>query len=302
MQLKIKICFLRTVSFFLSLLLSFSFVFSFLWKLYKRTIISVWVLLIGSIFISLAVVIAINIYSRNQNKKTSKNKFDIWVHNNKSSLKLYLLFIGICSWATGRELSWTYEKAKDVLSMEWTILSIALALFVVWHTIIPQFLEDKKPNEDGIRFSFEKASIIEEKYEYSQMVTSSFGSLSLLSLNIFILIFATLYIYIVNDDITLAGQNITIVSFFLGTNSFLDMFLGILTPLTHVKEKLLRHTDVTQEDFRFVESVDQQLKETSAFFRTIDSLEGIDDDAKKKIKSEAAKKFLLTQGVEHDQL
>lgn len=301
MNLKIKAKILTAVSFFLLLLLSFFVVFSLLMRLYKRDMIGANIVLVGSLVLSFAIAIVICVYSHKQNKKILKNKFDIWLHKNKASLMLFIFFLSICSLNMREELSWTYEKVKETLTLEWTILGFTMALFVVWHTIIPKFLANKKPDRKMIS-SIDKAMLIEEKYDFFQMVSSSFGSIALLSLNLFFLIFTTCYVYILNDDVTLFGQNITIISFLFCTNSFVDMFFGVLPPLLQAKEDLLQHANVTQEDFKFVETVAKQLEETSAFFATVDSLEGIDEADKEKIKLEAAKKFLLIKGVNYDQL
>ena len=301
MKLKTKVIFIKAVSLIFLFLFCFFVVFAILVKFYEGGMIKAGALLAGATLLSFLIAVGIYVYSDKQDKKISKSKFDIWIHNNKSSLLLYTFFLGICVLATRTEISWTYEKAKEALSIEWTILGLAIALFVVWNTIIPKFLENKKPDRKMVS-SIDKAILIEQKYDFYQMVSSSFGSVSLLSLNIFFLLFTTYYIYIFFYNITLWGQNITIISFFLCTNSFVDMFLGIFPPLMQSKKELLQYANVTQEDLKFVETVAQQLEETSAFFATIDSLESIGEAEKEKIKLEAAKKFSLTKGVNNDQL
>lgn len=284
------------LGFVLSLLLTFSvFMFFSKLKLISETKALIWAFL--SAFLA---SIILEIYSSLSSKQISKSAFGIWIHNNKASLVLFYIFLCITFSSIKTEISWTYEKAINVLTLAWTILGFSIAMFLVWYTIIPKYLSDKKVVESDIYSTIQKAAIIKEKYAFYEDINDTFGSVSLLSLNVFILLVSTSHLFIQNDDITILSQNFVIISFYLCTNTFTDIFLGIMKPLKQTKKELLENANVCKSELDFAEAVRKQLDNTAILFQEIDAMDGINEEEKKKIKIEACKKFLLTDKIEEE--
>jgi hypothetical protein len=261
--------------------------------LYKLDLISELKALMWAALTALLASIVLKICFLISSKHMSKSRFGIWVHNNEASLLMSYIFLCIAFNSIRVELSWTYEKAMSVLTLAWTILGFSIAMFLVWYTIIPKYLSDKQIPHHKIHSTIQKAEIIEKKYSFYENINKTFGCVSLLTINVIVILWTTANLLIQNNDIILLSQNAVILSFYLCTNTFCDIFFGILEPLKQTKKMLLENVSVDKDDLAFVDAVQEQLRNTVILFQEIDTLSGLSEEEKKKIKLEAHKKFLI---------
>lgn len=274
-------------------LLTLIFTFSLMLLFNRFNLITDTVLVVSSVSSALLITVATEIYRFIKNRAGKKNKFDIWLHNNKATLILSYVFSCVCFISLRTELSWTYEKAQDMMLLEWTIFGLSITVFVLWHAIVPKQIADRVPEEKNIHNIIQKALLIEQKYDFYENVNDAFTSVSLLSVNAMVLLISTSHIFITCNDITILGQNLAIISFYLCTNTLSDILWSILEPLMLRKKELLKNTNVTQKDLKFVEDTKRKVEEISVLTQMMKDIADVDETLKKQIIAEVCKILLL---------
>lgn len=146
------------------------------------------------------------------------------------------------------ELIWDANTASDMLSLQWSIFGLSLTIFLVWNVIIVEFLKNRQPKEPGSSELLQKYKLALEKRSFSQEIETTFFSVVLLTINLFLLLVSTSLIYISAKSESIITQNILHCSFFFTTNSIACLFLDILKPLKKNKADMLKDNNVTKED------------------------------------------------------
>lgn len=216
-------------------------------------------------------------------RKKSRNRFDNWLTMSFSRIVLYYLISIICFISIRKDIMFTYEDLCNIISLEWTILGISIAIFLVWSVIIIDYLEKKKPTEIDKGSLFERLLYILYKTEYNLDTTLALNPFVLLFINLIVLIIATFGVYFYGKTHTLFVQNIAIISFYFSTNTIIELFLNYLTPLYKKQKKLIKDSKVTQAE---VEERNRIIYKTNKIYDAIDclkSIDSLDENAKKEL-------------------
>ena len=181
-------------------------------------------------------------------KRFGETKFSFWFSKNYPKLltSYFLLILALISIKS--EPVWDTEAVFDILSVQWTIFGLSLTVFLVWDVIIVEFLKKRQPSADDSADLLQKYKTIIEKKSYSQEVETTFLSVTMLTVNLFLLLLSTSQIYIAAMPDTLFTQTMLRCSFFFTTNSIACLFLDILKPLKKEKTEMLKSNNVTKED------------------------------------------------------
>lgn len=200
------------------------------------------------IIISLVISVTVSALTLRSAKQIGETRFSFWVKKNYSKLLMgyFLLVFALAS--TKKEPIWTTEMVYDILSLQWTIFGLSLAIFLVWDVIIIDFLKKRQPQESDSTDLLQKYKSIMDKMSFSQEIETTFLTVILLTVNLFLLILSSSQIYIIGEPNTICTQNILHFSFFCTTNSIVILFLDMLKPLKEEKEKMLKNNNVTKED------------------------------------------------------
>lgn len=183
-----------------------------------------------------------------QTKRFRETRFLFWVGKNGAKLLLSYFLTIFALISIKSELIWDENTASNLLSLQWSIFGLSLTIFLVWNVIIVEFLKNKQPKEPGPSELFQKYKLALEKRLFSQEIETTFLSVVLLTVNLFLLLLSTSLIYISADAESIITQNILHCSFFFTTNSIACLFLDILKPLKKDKADMLKDNNVTKED------------------------------------------------------
>jgi len=202
----------------------------------------------GCVGISLAISAAVPALTLRSAKQIGETRFSFWLGKNYPKLLMgyFLLVFALAS--TKKEPIWTTEMVYDILSLQWTIFGLSLTIFLVWDVIIIDFLKKRQPQESDSTDLLQKYKSIMDRMSFSQEIETTFLTVILLTVNLFLLILSSSQIYIIGEPNTIYTQNILHFSFFCTTNSIVILFFDILKPLKEEKGKMLNNNNVTKED------------------------------------------------------
>lgn len=164
-------------------------------------------------------------------KRFRETRLSFWLEKNGPKLLLGYLLTIIALVSVKSELIWDANTASDMLSLQWSIFGLSLTIFLVWNVIIVEFLKNRQPKEPGSSELLQKYKLALEKRSFSKEIETTFFSVVLLTINLFLLLLSTSLTYIGAKSENIITQNILHCSFFFTTNSISCLFLDILKPL-----------------------------------------------------------------------
>lgn len=181
-------------------------------------------------------------------KRLRETKLSFWIGKNFSKLLLgYILAVLMISSINSQPI-WTADMVYEVLSLQWTIFGLSLTIFLVWNVIMVEFLKTKQPKVSDSSSLYQKYTLALEKKTYTQEIDTTFNSVVLLTINLFLLLLSSTMIYISMEPGSIITQNILLCSFFFTTNSIICLFIDILSPLKKDKEEMLKNNSITKSD------------------------------------------------------
>lgn len=178
----------------------------------------------------------------------SENKFSFWLGKNYPKLFLGYILVVLTITSINSQPIWDADMVSDVLSLQWTIFGLSLSIFLVWNVIMVEFLRAKQPKVSDSSSLYQKFTLALEKKTYTQEVDTTFNSVILLTINLFLLLSSTIMIYISMKPESVITQNVLLCSFSFTINSIICLFVDILLPLKKDKEEMLKNNSVTKSD------------------------------------------------------
>lgn len=282
------------IVFAFALLLSYLFVSQLMRVFCSFGLISTYIELVSEAIATAFITILLSVYYIHLNKAEKKTKFDNWVLMNISKMVLFYVILIICLVSIRSNVFISLEELRDIISLEWTMFGISAAVFLVWNVIIIEYLEQKKPTETSSGAPIEKAMYIAEKGTFFQLASSSFNTISLLFISLIVLVFATLFAYIIWKEVNLFNQTIAFIAFFFATNTLLDLMCGVLRPLKEKKRKMLESSKISNYE---VEEQNRIVTETKNLLKTIegiDSSKALSEEEKIQIKTKLFAEYMGT--------
>lgn len=243
--LNIGLCILVFV---VAMAMSFLYLFTFTNVFCRFNLISKVFMLIFSAALSLIFSISVTIYTIIRTNSLKSTKLSNWLAMNWHKFSLYYVISIICFAAIENEIIFDFNALNNLISLEWTIFGISITIFLVWNVLIVNYLKEKKPKEKQGCLPLEKLKTITQKGEFYQNANSLFNSVTLLIINIIVLVLASAVTYMNKNSINLFNQNIAIVSFFFCTNTLIELFMGILKPLSEEKKHILDGTKISNKE------------------------------------------------------
>lgn len=207
-------------------------------------------------------------------------------------LLLIIIFISIRP-----EIIWSFDTLKDVISLEWTIFGISIAIFWVWNVVIVRYLDKAKPIKPEKMCTIQKLEYINKRKDFYPNASTMFNTVTLLIINLLVLAMATACALMINEEVTLFSQNFVIVAFYLCSNTLIGLLSDILKPLKEEKKAMLEETKVTSKDIKEKSEIEEKLHNASRLIKGIELLESVDEEQKKKIKTEIVVKTLEIENL-----
>ena len=237
-----------------------------------------------------SVVVFVYTISRIRSERTTK--FENWLSNNISKLCLYYVIANFFFVSIKSEVVWSHDEIRNLVSLEWTILSISIAIFLVWNALIVNKLKDSKPQKPTELSSLSTLKYILEKGTFYGNATMLFMSINMLTCNLVLLTIATTLVYLGSNDFMILKQAVVTLALYFSTNTILELFMDILRPLNAEKKALLKETKVTNAD---VETQNRIIEKSNKTFTAIDEiaqLPHLSADEKQRITRELLRDFL----------
>ena len=181
-------------------------------------------------------------------KRFRETKFSFWIGKNFSKLMLGYILAVLMIGSINSQPIWDADMVSEVLSLQWTIFGLSLTIFLVWNVLMVEFLKGKQPKVSDSSSLYQKYTLALEKKTYTQEIATTFNSVVLLTINLFLLLLSSTMIYIGMKPESIITQNVLLCSFFFTTNSILCLFMDILLPLKKDKKEMLKNNSVTQSD------------------------------------------------------
>lgn len=181
-------------------------------------------------------------------KRIRETKLSFWLGKNYPKLLIGYILVVLVLASVKAQPIWTTDTVFEILSVQWTIFGLSLTIFLVWNVIIVEFLKNKQPKESDSSSLLSKYTLAIEKKTFSQEIETTFNTVVLLTINLFLLLLSTMAIYISAKPESIVTQNILLCSFFFTTNSIICLFIDILMPLKKDKAEMLKNNNVTKED------------------------------------------------------
>ena len=181
-------------------------------------------------------------------KRFKETRLSFWLGKNYPKLLLGYILAVLTIGSINSQPIWDADMVSEVLSLQWTIFGLSLTIFLVWNVLMVEFLKGKQPKVSDSSSLYQKFTLALEKKTYTQEIDTTFNSVVLLTINLFLLLLSSTMIYIGMNPESIITQNILLCSFFFTTNSILCLFMDILLPLKKDKEGMLKNNSITQSD------------------------------------------------------
>ena len=217
------------------------------------------------------------------------SKVGFWLDTNYPKIILGYIILLLFMGSITEKTIWTASEINDVLSIEWTIFGLSLTIFLVWNVLIVDFLQKKQPISTENPDYFQKYALLLEKQSFSQEVETTFSTTVLLSINLVLLLLASMFVYIVHKPEMLLSQNVVCCAFYFSINTIISLFFDLLKPLKADKDKLKKQNQVSKEEL--------DTAQMGAFVHTLFS-EGVKQINESNKYSEDEKKQLSALYVE----
>lgn len=266
---------------------------------------SIWIV----VGINVLASFAITYYFYRTTKEGKFTNGNNWIYRNIPNLMMYYTISIVCFVSIRTEIEWSKNELKDILSLEWTIFAISIAIFLVWNSFILKQLQESKPNDKVLKNRFEKLRFFLDKNEYYEKVSDAYSALILLCLNMFILVAATASVYIAWNNSSLLHENLVIISFYLCTNTLIQLFLNIIMPLMKAKKLLLEGMTIDSKEINEVNVMNKELELLLSELSEIDHNNELSDVEKFNLSANVLRKYSLIENEQktkevhnHDQL
>jgi len=275
----IKIISLFSLGFLLELILCFSTSFSFYFMIKQFVNVNDIFLLI-LLIISLIILISIFIYEIVKFKKNTTTKFDIWLIKYQVKLIIILVLLDASFISIRNELYLSIDDLKDLVTLEWTIFGITIAIFLVWFAILPSYFKKKLPIEKEMGSLIDMKIFFEDKKGFLGKSTC-LDNLILINIDLTLILINSISLY-VQKSISITSQNLIVFGFFIVTNSLLCLFYDI-TSIFYEEKKQIK-ININNSELIINKKIDSLLKMRSVMIKQIQDMQISDEEKNKRIK------------------
>lgn len=294
MTKKLTLVLLKVLIFCTVYFLAFLFLFVLFSCFNEFEVLPDTVCLPASLLFSAVVAIGFTIFLVSTNKYNKKTRLRNFLEMNCSYFFLTYIISLFCILSIKSEIVWTLEKLEKILSLEWTIFSISITIFLVWNVLILQFLKKKQPSKEKSNSLIDENKYIRKKADFHGQAALLFNSVYLLTINLMILLLATSVVHFSTEQtVTILQQTVTNMAFYFCTNTILVLFLDILKPLSQEKKTMLEESKVTTGDLNLQNKVSEISNQAVQAFKAIEELPTLSKDRKIEIQN-----VILTEAMQ----
>ncbi len=297
----IKLIALGMALFALIFIGAFFFLFSIFNLLYTLNIISVEILLIGSLVVA-AIIALIVVLCVMNSRKSKLSKFRLFISEKFFGIILFFLVLMFISVSVQPEIVWEKEDLKDFISLQWTIFSLSVTVFFVWEVIFSRLIKEQKPKKIEDTGLFSEIQFIVEKKNYRENISQKYFLIFCLLLNTIVLASATAYTFIFTIKNSLFSQSLIFTSFYLCINTMLQLLLDVITPMFRAKKEAFSDNKITCQEINKFNKTTDLLFEYGEAIKKIDELPDLNDKKRQELKNNLVSELVkIVQSEPKDQ-
>ena len=200
-------------------------------------------------------------------------KLKLWIWPNISNVVFCWVISNLFFISMQSRLMWSRSEAQSLISLEWTIFGISIAIFVFWSPVFFEYLKRQDQEEAKVN-SFIRI----EKAIYKQIkVSSSVIDAIFVIIDFIVLCIATLSLYM-SPEMNVFIQTAILFSFFLCMNTISGLLINVFNYFVLQKKMLLNEMNITADE----------IETASNFRRKVSMLRSskISEKEKAKLKTE----------------
>lgn len=231
---------------FFVLLLLFGFlaysvlsVFSlFLWQC-DASIILGQAVIAGAILSLLYLILEGSAFNRERETKVSS-----WLRNNTMNIVIVCLFLSIACSSVKKEVVFTETKMTSFITIQWMILTISIAIFLVYWNIVKKNLPQEYTEIKQLNQSLNNLLHLYSKQSIYTSVQIVYMPLIMLAINLITLIVVT-DVFFSSKDISVPVQTICIFCFSLCGSTLSSIFFQVFVPIRDEIRTMLKGNKTT---------------------------------------------------------
>ena len=262
------------------------------WKLFDElaefSIISqeiMWHLVFYSTLILTAVVGTIVV-----TRKTllQKIKTSAWLAANINKIVLWYAMPLIILISLTKDNQKEMDDLEEMISISWTIFSIAIAIFFVWEVLIPKYLTEINSNR---KVSDASRIQMQNRFEFHEKVNVYFASADILLITLIVLLAATVSVYMSTKGVTWFNVNIVRCSFNYCVFTALLLFVDTLKPIKKERDDLIEKVQICKEEIEQQAQKEEQCETAQKCIELIDDLSDVKKDEKERLKAALRRQY-----------
>lgn len=219
-------------------------------------------------------------------KAEKKTKIGHWMQIYTSKIVLGYIFLILFFTSFESEVFLTKEVARELLSLEWVILGISIAIFLFWNVKVIDYLDKKKPTKPQDCLPTKKMIYIQAKENFYFDCTMLLKNIYLLIANMMIVCASTAAVYLSSKEMNLFTQTILVFGLFLSTNTIIGLIFDILKIFSEKKNEMLKEAKTTISDVELQNAILKDADELLLIAEKIQNSQSIDETQRALLISE----------------
>lgn len=213
----------------------------FLWQCSRATIL--WqALIVGAVLAALYMVLEGSALNRNH-----ESKLNVWLKNNTVNVIIICLFLSIACSSLKEEVVFTETKLTSFISIQWMVLTVSIAIFLVYWNIVKKNLPQRYKEIKHLDKSTNDILQVYSKQSVYTSVQLVYMPLIMLAVNLIALIVVT-DVFFSSKEIGVPLQSICIFSFSLCGSTLSSIFFQVYAPIRNEIRSMLKGNQTTAKE------------------------------------------------------
>ncbi len=214
-----------------------------------------------------------------------KKRADIfkYIAYNFAAIVVWLTLFRICFELIRPDISISVGQMEKIVSLQWTIYGISIAIFLVWYYVVIGFLKDNRPKLYTNPNYTQLFDNIHRKNAYQSSTSSYYRSIVFLVINTITLIFVTIRTYIDTEAPTVMSQALLLIGFFMSICTLIVLFLDIISIGFREKKAMLKGMEISGKEKEELEIIASNIDKANAIINLLEKADDLDVETRKHL-------------------
>ncbi len=213
-----------------------------------------------------------------------------WISVNANKLVLSYVLPLVFLISITPNMTTTMTELKETISVSWTIFSVIIAVFFVWHVVMPKYLREKAFEDDDQKAEI-KFQKIQNKTKFYSNVNLCFSSAKLVLITLCVLLVATTIVFMETNGVTLLNLNATRCSFYFCVVTIVLLFVDVLKEIMQERDKLLQPAEVSKDEIKQQAKIEEDKLAAQNILNALDTISSMPEEEKERIRSTVHKHY-----------